>query len=139
MIQFIWEKFYVPFSILGFFRLSNLCPHSLSSFYFTRHLAAGDIFFDSDKLKVLIKWSKTLQSSDKVKLISLPKLGRAAIFQYRVLFKMFKLYSPEKNDPLFQFRYQLGWKVLIDSKLEKPCPFSVLKWATPISTLLFII
>ena len=96
-------------AFFGFFHLSNLCPHSLSSFEFTRHLAAGDIFFDSDTLKVLLKWSKTIQSRDKVKLISLPKLGRAAIC----------LYSQSSNDPLFQFRYQSGWKVLIDSKVRK--------------------
>ena len=103
----------------GFFRLSNLCPHSLSSFDFTRHLAAGDIFFDYDTLKVLLKWSKTIQSCDKVKLISLPKLGRAAICPVRALSKMLKMYSPWANGPLFQFKYKSGWKVLIDSKVRK--------------------
>ena len=29
----------------GFFRLSNLCPHSFDSYDFTRHLSAGDIFY----------------------------------------------------------------------------------------------
>ena len=117
MIKVIWAKFVKLF--FGFFHLSNLCPHSLSSFDFTRHLAAGDIFFDSDTVKVLIKWSKTIQSRDKVKLISLPKLGRAAICPVRALSKMLKMYSPSGNDPLFQFRYQSGWKVLMDSKVRK--------------------
>ena len=54
-------------AFFGFFRLSNLCSHSLSSFDYTIHLASGDIFFYSDMLKVLIKWSKTLQSHDIVK------------------------------------------------------------------------
>ena len=90
-----------------FFRLSNLCPHSLSSFDFTRHLAAGDTFFDSDTLKALLKWSKTIQSRDK------------AICPVRALSKMLKMYSARANDPLFQFRYKLGWKVPIDSKVRK--------------------
>ena len=32
-------------AFFGFFRLSNLAPHSFSSFDISRHLAAGDIFF----------------------------------------------------------------------------------------------
>ena len=31
-------------AFLGFFRLSNLAPHSFMAFDFTRHLAGGDIF-----------------------------------------------------------------------------------------------
>ena len=94
MTKFIWGKCLKLFSsFFGFFCLSNLCPHSLSSFDFTRHLAAGDILFDSDTLKVLLKWSKTIQLRDKVKLISLPKLGRAAICPVRALSKMLKMYS----------------------------------------------
>ena len=80
-----------------FFSPLKPCPHSLSSFDFTRHLAAGNIFFHSDTVKVLIKWSKTIQSRDKVKLISLPKLGRAAICPVRALSKMLKMYSPQQQ------------------------------------------
>ena len=47
-------------AFFGFLRLSNLCPHSFDSYDFTRHLSAGDIFFQGNILKVLLKWSKTI-------------------------------------------------------------------------------
>ena len=34
-------------AFFGFFRVSNLAPHSFMAFDFTRHLAGGDIFFAS--------------------------------------------------------------------------------------------
>ena len=95
-----------------FFRLSNLAPHSFSAFDFTRHLAGGDIFF-------LLKWSKTIQTRDHVKVISLPRLGSSPICPYRGLKSLYQLYNPSGNQPLFQYKYAMGWKVLIDSKIRK--------------------
>ena len=31
-------------AFFGFFRLLNLCPHSLNSYDYTRHLAGADVF-----------------------------------------------------------------------------------------------
>ena len=107
----------------GFFRLSNLCPHSCITFDFTRHLALGDIFWDDHSLKILVEWSKTLQSRDKVKIITLSSLGRAAICPLIAVKKLYKLHNPFKNDPLLQFKYPSGWKVLIDSIVRKTLPF----------------
>ena len=64
--------------LLGFFaflRLSNLCPHSAASFDILKHLTKGDVFFHNNGVKILIKWSKTLQLSNQAKLISLPLLN----------------------------------------------------------------
>ena len=55
--------------LLGFFaflRLSNLVPHARVDFDHTRHLTGNDVFFTDRYLKVLIKWSKTMQTRDKV-------------------------------------------------------------------------
>ena len=86
-------------------------------------MAGGDIFWDDHSLKILVKWSKTLQSRDKVKIITLPSLGRAAICLLRAVKKLYKLYNPSNNLPLFQFKYPSGWKVLIDSKVRKTLSF----------------
>ena len=101
------------------FRLSNLAPHSFSAFDFTRHLAGGDIFFDKNMVKILAKWSKTIQTRDQVKIISLPCLGRNPVCPYAVLKALYHFYNPASNPPLFQFKYPIGWKVLIDSKIRK--------------------
>ena len=103
----------------GFFRLSNLAPHSLNTFDFTRHLAGGDVFFEKNMVKMLLKWSKTIQTRDQVKVISLPRLGSSHLCPFRALKFLFHWYNPCNDDPLFQFQYPSGWKVLIDSKIRK--------------------
>ena len=118
-------------AFFGFFRLSNLCPHSLDSYDFTRHLSAGDIFFHNNILKVLLKWSKTIQSRDKVKIISLPGLGKAKICPIKAIKKLLTMYFPEKNQPLFQYKYPSGWKVLIDSKVRKTLSYLNTKLGYP--------
>ena len=106
-------------AFFGFFMLSNLSPHSLTTFDFTRHFAGGDVFFEKNMVKILLKWSKTIQTRDQVKVISLPRLGSNPLCPYRALKFLFHWYNPCNNDPLFQFQYASGWKVLIDSKIRK--------------------
>ena len=48
-------------AFFGFLRLSNIAPHSLTSFDSSRHLCAGDLIFTKKFLKVILKWSKTIQ------------------------------------------------------------------------------
>ena len=88
-------------AFFGFFRLSNLCPQSCNTYDCTRHLAGGDVFWDENHLKILVKWSKTLQTRDKVKMITLPSLGRAVICPLRAVKKLLKLHNPTKNNPCF--------------------------------------
>ena len=54
----------------AFFRLSNLAPHARGDFDLTRHLTGDNVFFTTKYLKVLIKWSKTMQTRDKVQCVT---------------------------------------------------------------------
>ena len=63
--------FLLPFFL--FLRLSNIAPHSLTSFDSSCDLCAGDIIFTKRFLKVIIKWTKTIQARDKVHLLTLPR------------------------------------------------------------------
>ena len=74
---------------------------------------------------------KTIQSHDKVKIISLPGLGRAKICPVRALRKLFTMYFPVKNQPLFQYKYPSGWKFLIDSKVRKTFTYLNVKLGYP--------
>ena len=49
-------------AFFGFLRLSNIAPHSLTSFDPSRYLCAGDLIFTKHFLKVILKWSKTIQA-----------------------------------------------------------------------------
>ena len=53
--------------------LSNLAPHSISTFDHTRHLKGDDIIFTKEFVKVVIKWTKIIQSRDRVQVITLPE------------------------------------------------------------------
>ena len=59
-------------AFFGFFRLSNLVPHTVASFSMLKHLTRGDIFFSSSHAIVLLKWSKTMQNDNQARLIKLP-------------------------------------------------------------------
>ena len=60
--------------LLFFFRMSNLVLLSVASFFTPEAVGSGDITFKPGKIVVLNKWSKTLQSKNDVKLITVPKI-----------------------------------------------------------------
>ena len=93
-------------SFFSFLRLSNLVPHSMSTFQPLKHLARGDIFFAPPGAHVLLKWSKTLQMNNSVRLLKIPKLGSALICPVTAL-KNLLTFTPEgKNKPLFQIKFR---------------------------------
>ena len=49
-------------------------PHSKNGFDPSCHLTRGDIIFSDNEAIVLVKWSKTIQSRDKVARVVIPKL-----------------------------------------------------------------
>ena len=120
--KFTRHKASLGYQLVGFFgflRLSNISPHSVASFDSSRHLTISDVFFTSKFLKIIIKWSKTLQTRDKVQVISLPRLKGSPICPHRALKEAVKLYHPSPAAPLFQFKTSRGWLPLTDSKIRK--------------------
>ena len=102
----------------GFFQLSNLVPHAGKDFDPSRHLAGGDVFFESSTVKLLIKWTKTLQDRNQAKVISLPKLD-SNICSYGALQDLVRAFSPESMDPLFQRQTPRVSQVMTDSIVRK--------------------
>ena len=56
----------------GFFRLSNLAPHTVN--LTPQNNLLGDVFFETSSVRLLLKWSKEMQTRDKVRVIVLPHL-----------------------------------------------------------------
>ena len=106
-------------AFFGFLRLSNISPHSVAAFDPSRHLTTSDVIFTSKFLKIIIKWSKTLQTRDKVQVISLPRLKGSPICPHRALKQALKIYKPLPASPLFQYKTVQGWQPLTDSKIRK--------------------
>ena len=61
-------------AFFSFLRLSTMVPHSFKNFDVSRHLARGDIIFSDDMAIILVRWSKTIQSIDKIAHVNIPVL-----------------------------------------------------------------
>ena len=106
-------------SFFAFLRLSNLVPHAVADFDHTRHLTGYDIFFTDKYVKVMIKWSKTMQSRDRVQCVTIPKLRNKLICPYRALRQLFKMYTMSGVSPLFQIKTCQALMPLTDSRVRK--------------------
>ena len=99
----------------GFVRLSNLSPHSAATFDPTRHLTGADVFFTKKFVKLLLKWSKTMQTRDRVEILTLPKLVDPDLCPRLALKALFDIYHMSSRS-LFQIHTRNG---LIDSRVRK--------------------
>ena len=106
-------------AFFGFFRISNLVPHSISTYDSARQFFGGDIFYQKRFVKLLVKWSKTLQSRDEVKIITLPRLAYKVICPYLALRAVTQLYAPTANQPLFQTYSNQKYQPMTDSRVCK--------------------
>ena len=106
-------------SFFSFLRISNLVPHSISSFDYMNQLARADVIFAPPGAYILIKWSKTLQFRNKIRIIKIPSLGSSSICPVAALKAMLKLYPGSPNSPLFQIKCYGRWVPLTDTRVRK--------------------
>ena len=106
-------------SFLSFLRLSNLVPHCVGDFSPLKHSARGDVIFKPGKVVVLIKWSKTMQKNNQVKLISVPRLQKSPTCPVRALSNAVALTPKGSNLPLFQVKSDSNWVPLTDTKVKR--------------------
>ena len=86
----------LPF--FSFLRLSNMVPHS---FDVSRHLVRGDIIFSHDTVIILVEWSKTIQSRNKIAPIHIPVLPGSRLCPVTALKLMLANVPGSQHDPLF--------------------------------------
>ena len=106
-------------SFFSFLRISNLVPHSIAKFDTLKHLARGDIFFAPPGAHILLKWSKTLQMNNSVRLLKIPQLGASPICPIKALTTLLSLTPSGPNRPLFQIKLGHQWVPLSDTRLRK--------------------
>ena len=100
-------------SDFSFVWLFNLCPHSVNQFHPTKHLT----IVKDKKMILILKWSKTLQLKDKLKLLHTPYLGNTLCPMLAVL-TVLQTTPGSANNPFFQFKDGNVWIPLTDSKPE---------------------
>ena len=105
-------------AFFSFLRISNFCPHVASDYDHLKHLAQGDVLFDSKNIVLLIKWSKTIKFGKSVKLLHIPCLEND-ICPVLAVKSLLKTYKFQSNDPLFQIKVGNLWLPLTDVKIRK--------------------
>ena len=89
-------------AFFSFLRISNLVPHSISGYDPLNIFHGGDLIFAPPVINILIKWSKTLQTKNKV--IKVPSLGRSPCAQWQLL----KRYCIGRQAPTTRLYFKLS-------------------------------
>ena len=106
-------------SFYSFLRLSNLVPHAVAQFSPLKHLCRGDVIFRTGKVVILVKWSKTMQSNDQVKLITVPRIENSTLCPVLALRNLLMLTPKGANLPSFQIKVAREWVPLTDSRVRR--------------------
>ena len=96
-----------------------MVPHSFGNFDISRHLVRGDIIFSHDMAIILVKWSKTIQSRDKIAHIHIPVLPESRLCPVTALKRMLAIVPGSQDDPLFCICREGCWVPLTDSIVRK--------------------
>lgn len=88
-------------AFFSFLRRSNLTPEKISDFDIHKHLCRGDVFVKEDGIYLLIKWSKTLQTHDRVLLLPLCEIPGHRLCPKAAFMDMVAARPATPNAPLF--------------------------------------
>ena len=93
----------------GFLRLSNIAPRAIASFDPSLYLTAGNIIFTERLIKLVIKWSKTIQTRGSINCLTLSRLKGSIMCPLAVYKAAMKLNMPSQHDTLFQMKVGSFW------------------------------
>ena len=103
----------------SFLKISNLVPHLISTFNPLEQLTREDIIFGPPGAHVIIKWSKTLQAKNTVRILKIPSLGASPLCPVSALRTLLTMTPLGEDKPLFQVKYKRQWVPFSDSRLRK--------------------
>ena len=106
-------------AFFSFLRIFNLVCHSLSSFSHIKQLARADVIFSHPGASLLISWSKTMQTNDKIRLIKIPFLQGSPLCPVTALQVILRSVPGSNNSPLFQIKSKGAWVPLTESRVRK--------------------
>ena len=114
----IYKALYL-LSFFSFLRMSNLVSHSAATFSPLKQLARADVIFKPGKMIILVKWSKTMQTNNQIKLITVPRILNSPICPVRAVSNLLTLTPRGPNLPLFQVKYNQEWVPLTDTRVRR--------------------
>ena len=115
----VFKSLYLT-AFFSFLRISNLVPHTVATFSPIEQLTRGDVFFAPPGVHLLIKWRKTMQMRDTVKILKLPALHNSPLCPVQALKNVFLLSPGNQDTPLFQVKNDRAqWVPLTDTKTRR--------------------
>ena len=115
----IFKALYLT-AFFSFLRMSNLVPHSIKSFSAMEQMSRGDVFFATPGIHFLIKWSKTLQTRDTIRLLKIPSLDALPLCPVKAIQNLLLITPGNENSPLFQIKNEVAqWVPLTDTKVRR--------------------
>ena len=104
-------------AFFGFFRKANLLPPSNNLFDEGKHLRRKDLSFSPHGLSINIRWSKTIQFSERSLCVPLPFLPGHPLCPVKAVINAFALTRGASPDgPAFVLRKGGGWSSFPPSK-----------------------
>ena len=97
----------------------------------SRHLTPADVKISKKSMKLLIKWSKTMQTRDRTHTITLPRLYPSPLCPITALNRAIAQYAPGPHDPLFQVRTPQCYKPITECRLRKVLSKLIVKMGLP--------
>ena len=88
-------------AFFSFLHISNLVPHKIAAFSPLEQLTRGDVFFAPPGLHILVKWSKTMQTRDTIKILKLPSLQASPLCPATAVKNLLLLTPGHQDTPLF--------------------------------------
>ena len=105
-------------AFLGFLRMSNIAPHTVSAFDYSKHLNRQDVIFAPTGAHVLIKWTKTLQDKVGHYVIQIPEIRHPRLCPVRALMELLQSCPLPLTVPLFASK-GFPHHPIIDTKIRE--------------------
>ena len=99
----VFKSLYLT-AFFSFLRISNMVLQTVAAFSPLEQLTRGDVFFAPPGVHLLIKWSKTMQMRDSVRLLKLPLLQGSPLCPVQALKNLLLLSPGNQDTPLFQVK-----------------------------------
>ena len=114
--HWLYKHLYLT-AFFAFLRLSNLLPHTVTSFYPSQHLARGNVILSDTAAVPLVKWSKTIQIDRTYRYVLFPcqHCDILAFVLIQALNQLLSAYHGHSNQPLFRIPRSHGFVSLTDS------------------------
>ena len=113
----IFKALYLT-AFFSFLRISNLVPHSIKAFSPIEQMSRGDVFFALPGIHLLIKWSKTIQTRDTIRILKIPSLGSSPLCPVQAIKNLLLITPGTQNDRLCRINNEAAQWVT-DTKVRR--------------------